>query len=143
MTRRRWLAMAAGSACAADRFNRAPLSRESLTVKLPQAEPVKLANGVTLLAIEDNRLPAAWVRFQIDGAGSIYETKPGLAWITGGMLSEGADGKSGKQIAEAANRWGATFVSYAGGETAIVDGSGLTGRFDDWMALLAGVAMRP
>jgi zinc protease len=145
MTRRSLLAMAAGSAWAAERLHRAPVSRESLTVKLPQAAPVKLANGVTLLAIEDNRLPAAWVRFQIDGAGSIYETRPGLAGITAAMLGEGANGKSGRQIAEAASRWGATFASYTQtlGETATVDGSGLTGRFDDWIALLASVVMRP
>ncbi len=57
MTRRKLLAMAATGAFAAERKNRAPVSRENLAVKLPETAPVKLSNGVTLLALEDNRLP--------------------------------------------------------------------------------------
>ncbi len=62
MTSRALLALAA-SAFAAERKNRAPVSHETLHVKLPEASPVKLSNGMTLLAIEDNRLPLAWVKF--------------------------------------------------------------------------------
>lgn len=82
MTRRDLLALASTGAFAAEHLNRAPISRESLTVKLPQVEPVKLANGVTILAVEDNRLPIALVRFQIEGAGAIYSPRPGIAELT-------------------------------------------------------------
>ena len=57
MRRRDWLAMAAAGAWAAEPKNRAPVSRETLMVKMPEAEPVRLSNGVTLLTMEDRRLP--------------------------------------------------------------------------------------
>jgi zinc protease len=145
MTRRELLAMAAASAFATERLNRAPISHETLKVALPQAEPVKLANGVTVLALEDNRLPIASVLFQIEGAGSIYSPKPGVAELTADMLTEGAGIRSGKQIADEASRLGAVFASAApnGAETITIDGSGLTSRFDEWLELLSTVVLHP
>jgi len=145
VTRRELLAMAASGAFAAEHLNRAPLSHENLTVKLPQAEPVKLSNGVTLLAIEDNRLPIASVRFQIEDAGAIYSPRSGLAECTAEMLTEGGGGRSGKQIADEAARLGATLTSSApaGAEAATADGSGLTSHFSEWLALTTAVVLHP
>jgi zinc protease len=145
MTRRELLAMAASGAFAAEHLNRAPLSHENLTVKLPEAEPVKLSNGVTLLAIEDNRLPIASVRFQIEDAGAIYSPRSGLAECTAEMLTEGGGGRSGKQIADEAARLGATLSSSApvAAEAATADGSGLTGHFSEWLALTTAVVLHP
>ena len=65
MTRRRWLGVAAaGAMAAAERKGRAPVSRETLAVTFPRAEPVKLANGVTVIAVEDNRLPIVTIGFR-------------------------------------------------------------------------------
>jgi len=145
MTRRTLLAAAATGVFAADRRNRAPVSKENLVVKIPEAVPVKLSNGATLLTLEDNRLPLAYVRFQIESAGPIYSSRPGIAELTADMLREGAAGLSGKQVVEEAARLGATFntAAAAGAETAVVDGSGLASRFDSWLALLCGVLLRP
>lgn len=145
MTRRTMLALAAAGAFAAERKNRAPISREALKVKLPEAEPVTLSNGITVLALEDNRMPLAFVRAQIEGTGMIYAPRPGLAELTADLLLEGAGNRSGKQLVEEASRLGATFNSQAsaGAETALVDVSGLSGRFDEWLALLSDVLMRP
>ena len=128
MTRRELLAMWSTAAFAAEHFNRAPISRDNLTVKLPEAEPVKLTNGITILAIEDNRLPIALVRFQAEGAGAIYSRPPGVAELTAEMLREGAAGRSGKQIVDEAAKLRAVLSSSsaAGAEVAIADGSGLT-----------------
>jgi hypothetical protein len=71
MTRRALLAAAAAGVAAAQRKNRAPVSKENLVVKLHEAAPVKLSNGVTLLALEDNRLPLIYTRFQVEGAGAL------------------------------------------------------------------------
>ena len=145
MTRRDLLALAAAGAFGAERLNRAPFSREALAVKLPEAEPVKLANGVALLAIEDNRLPIALVRFQVEGAGPIYSPRPGIAELTAEMLREGAAGRSGKQMGDEAARLGAILNSSAqsGAEVALADGSGLTGRFFEWLELLTGMVVHP
>lgn len=144
MTRRTMVAMTAG-ALAAERKNRAPISHDTLTIKLPEATPVKLSNGLTLIAMEDNRLPLAWVRFQVDGAGRLYEPRPGLAQMTAELLALGSKQRSAKQIAEEAARLGAIVSSgtSTGRETATVDASGLSTRFYDWLALTTDVLTNP
>jgi predicted Zn-dependent peptidase len=145
MTRRELLAFAATAGFAADHLNRAPFSRDNLNVKLPEAVPVKLSNGVTVLAIEDTRLPIATVRFQMEDAGEIYATQPGLAVCTAEMLNEGGAGRSGKQLADEAARLGATLSSTAAAaaEAAYAEGSGLTSHFAEWLELLTGMVLRP
>ena len=145
MTRRELLALTGTGSFAAERLNRAPISRDPLRVKLPEAEPVKLANGLAVLAMEDNRLPIATALFQFEGAGTIYSPKPGVAELTADMLVEGAAGRSGKQIADEAARLGASIASLASGaaETVTVEGSGLTSHFAEWFALESSVVLHP
>ena len=145
MTRRDLLAIPAAAAFAAEHLNRAPISNGNLTVKLPQAEPVKLPNGITVLAVEDNRLPIALVRFQVEGAGAIYSPRPGVAELTAEMLREGAAGRSGKQIVDEAARLGTVLSSSApaGAEVATAEGSGLTSRVFDWIDLLTSLVLHP
>ena len=114
-------------------------------MKLPEAAPVKLSNGVTLLAIEDTRLPIALVRFQMEDAGAIYSPRSGVAECTAGLLTEGGGGRSGKQIADEAARSGATLISAAsaGAEAATVEASGLTSRFPEWLELATAVVRHP
>jgi zinc protease len=145
VTRRQWLALAGGGAFAAERKGRAPVSHEALVVKIPEAAPVKLANGVTLIALEDSRLPIATINFRTEGAGPIYTAGSGVAELTADMLREGAGGRSGKQIAEEASRLGATLRTYAdsGAETAVAEGAGLASGWQQWFELLSTVVMRP
>jgi zinc protease len=146
MTRRRWLAIgAAGALAAAERKGRAPVSRETLSVRFPEAEAVKLSNGVTLIAVEDNRLPILTVSFRTEGAGQIYAPRPGLAELTVEMMREGAGGRTGSQLVEAASRLGATIgvAAQTGAETAGLDGQGLAGRWSEWFELLCTVMTRP
>ena len=145
MTRRNWLAMAATGAFAAAPKNRVPISRDALVVRMPDAEPVRLANGVTILAIEDRRLPIATLAFKIEGAGEIFATTPGVASLTAAMLSEGAAGRSGKQTVEAASRAGASLINYAdpGAEMAVVDGEGLAAKWPEWFELMCGMVQKP
>jgi zinc protease len=138
------LALTAGG-LAAERKHRAPVSHEPLRIKLPQATPVQLSNGLTLLTIEDDRLPLAWVRFEIDGAGQLFEPQPGLADLTVSMLTQGSKQRSAKQIAEDAARFGATLGtgSSDGRETTNLGVSGLSAQFYDWLALTADALMNP
>jgi zinc protease len=135
---------AAGALAAAERKNRAPVSRENLVVKFPEAEAVKLSNGVTLIAVEDNRLPIVTIGFRTEGAGTIYSPRP-VAEFTADMLKEGAGGRTGKQIVEEAARLGATLAvsAQSGAETAGVDAAGLAGRWPDWFALQSSLMLQP
>lgn len=145
MTRRTLLKLAASTAFAAERKNRAPISHEALTVKVPEAAPVKLSNGVTVLAIEDSRLPLVFVSFRVEGAGDLYSSRTGVARMTADQLAQGAGSRSAQQIVEESARLGASFSTFAGigGELANVDGSGLSSRFDQWMTLLTDVLLHP
>ncbi len=145
MTRRALLAITAAAAMADERKNRAPISHDALVVKLPEAAPVKFSNGITVLALEDNRLPLVYARFQIEGAGPIFAPRAGLAELTASQLAEGAGSRSGKQILEASTRWGGRINSSTnpGAETSLVDGSGLSAHFPDWLGLMADVLIRP
>src|SRR3984893_15580170 len=54
-----------------ERKNKAPVSRELLRVKLPKAAEFKLQNGLTVLVIEDHRLPLITARLLLEGAGAL------------------------------------------------------------------------
>ena len=145
MTRRQWLAFAATGALAAEKKGRAPVSRDNLVVKFPEAEAVKLSNGVTVIAVEDDRLPILSIAFRTEGAGPVYAPRPGIAELTAELLKEAAGGRTGRQIVEEASRLGATFTSVAqgGAETAGIDGQGLTGRWSEWFELLCSLILKP
>ncbi|MGH9199071.1 MAG: hypothetical protein ACRD1T_25500, partial [Acidimicrobiia bacterium] len=74
-----------------ERKNRAPVSKEILRVKLPKPIEATLDNGLTVLILENRRLPSVSVELTISGAGGLYDppTLPGLANITAQMAREG------------------------------------------------------
>jgi zinc protease len=145
MTRRTMLAAAASAAFSADRKNRAPVSHELIRVKIPEAYPVKLSNELTLLAIEDPRVPLEWVRIQVDGAGKIYQTRPAVAQATAEMLSQGTRSRSATQITEEAAKLGATISSgtISNREAATIDGSGMSSHLSAWLSFAADMLINP
>ncbi|MGB9335141.1 MAG: hypothetical protein WCB14_09050, partial [Candidatus Acidiferrales bacterium] len=68
-----------------ERLNRAPVSKEILKVKLPQASTHKLANGMTVLILERHRLPTIALELEME-PGAIADPSPGLAKFTAEML---------------------------------------------------------
>ena len=64
-----------------ERKNRAPVSKELLQVKLPKPVEAKLDNGLTVLILENHKLPYISMDLLIEGAGAINEPadKAGLA----------------------------------------------------------------
>ena len=56
-----------------ERKNLAPVSKEILRVKLPKPIDVTLDNGLTVLVLEDHRLPNVSVNLAIEGAGGLYD----------------------------------------------------------------------
>ena len=74
-----------------ERKNRAPVSKDILKVTLPRATEATLSNGLTVLIMENSRLPLISMQFNISGAGPIFEPSsvPGLVSIVVLMLWEG------------------------------------------------------
>src|SRR5438477_12039821 len=71
--------------------NKAPVSKDILKVKLPRATEATLSNGLTVLVIEDHRLPLISIQYSIGVSGPIFEPSNlvGLSRITAQMMPEG------------------------------------------------------
>jgi predicted Zn-dependent peptidase len=130
-----------------ERKNQAPLSSEVLRVKLPKPVEAKLKNGLTVLIAEDHRFPAISVQLQISAAGALYEAEnvAGLASVTAQMLREGTTSRDSKQIAEEADKLGASFGGSAdfGSSVTTFGASGLSDNFDIWFPLALEVLLHP
>lgn len=129
------------------RLNRAPVSNEILRVKLPRPVEIKLPNGLTVLVLENHRLPLVTARLTILGAGALYDPPdvPGLANVTAAMLKEGTTTRDSKQIAEQTEELGATIAAQApwGSETTTFTASGLSDNASQWIALASDILLHP
>jgi zinc protease len=127
--------------------NKAPVSKETLKVKLPKPQEADLSNGVHLIVLEDHRTPLVSFQMIIDGAGGYYDPPnvPGLAGFTATLMREGTATKTSEQISEQLDRLAATVGVGAGisSPLATVSGSGLTNNLDTVLALMADVLMHP
>jgi predicted Zn-dependent peptidase len=105
------------------------------------ADPVtyKLPNGITVLVVENHKLPKVSATYSID-AGPITEgSKAGVLNIMGGMLNEGTTTKTKAQFDEAVDLLGANVnVGASGGST-----SALTRYFGDAFLLMADAIRHP
>jgi predicted Zn-dependent peptidase len=130
-----------------ERKNRAPVSKEILKVTLPRATEATLSNGLTVLIMENHRLPMVSMQLQISGAGPIFEAAnmPGLASITAQMLMQGTRSRSSVQIAEQGALLGAEIsaASGFGSSATVMNASGLSDNFDQWFALTTDVLLNP
>jgi zinc protease len=130
-----------------ERKNKAPLSQEVLQVKLPKPVEAKLANGLTVLILEDHRTPAVFLQLHIGGAGALFEptNMTGLANTTAQMLREGTQSRTSIQIAEEIDRLGASLGAGGsfGSSQVVLNASGLSDNFNSWFALVVDVILHP
>ncbi len=128
-----------------ERKNRAPVSKDVLKVTLPRATEATLSNGLTVLIMENRRLPLISLQFNISAAGPIFEPSdaPGLASLTAQMLRQGTKTRTSLQIADELAKLGASFSASSGfGSSAtVINASGLSDNFDQWFALANDILM--
>jgi len=128
------------------RLNRAPVSKEILRVKLPRPRETKLANGLTVLVLEQHKLPtvafALWVK-----TGALADPKdlPGLAKSTAEMLREGTTHRTSAQLAAEVDSIGASLGASAdfGSSISTVAASGLVQNADRILDLMSDVVLNP
>ena len=105
------------------------------------ADPViyKLPNGITVLVVENHKLPKISASYSID-AGPITEgAKAGVISLMGGMLNEGTTSKTKKQFDEAVDLLGADVALGASGGSV----SALTRYFDSAFQLMTEALRHP
>lgn len=99
----------------------------------------KLANGITVLVVENHKLPKVSASYSID-AGPITEgAKAGVLNLMGSMLNEGTTTKTKAQFDEAVDQLGADVSANSSGGSA----SALTRYFPDAFALMAESIRKP
>lgn len=129
-----------------ERLNRAPVSKEVLRVRLPRPAIAKLPNGLTVVLIEDHKLPTVaftmWIRpGQLGDPGDL----PGLASFTAGMLREGTEHRTSAQIAAEADSLGATLNANSafGASFTAITASGLIGDAEHIADLMGDIVLHP
>ena len=130
-----------------ERKNKAPVSKDLIKVHIPKPVEAKLDNGLTVLVIENHKLPYVSMQLLIDGAGPISEpdSKSGLASATAALMTQGTPTRTSLQIAEQTDRFGAGLSAGSpfGGNSAMISVSGLSETMDKWFPLFTDVLLRP
>jgi predicted Zn-dependent peptidase len=110
---------------------------------VPASETYRLPNGMQVTLIPYGQVPKAVVSLRIYAGGLDAGERTGLNSLTMNLLSEGAAGRTGAQIAEAAAAMGGNLgVSGDQHETSL--SLGVLSEFaDDALRLIADVARRP
>jgi predicted Zn-dependent peptidase len=130
-----------------ERKNKAPVSNEMVHVRLPKPVEATLANGLTVLILEDHRLPHVLAEWHLRGAGALFEPEnfSGLASATAHMLREGTDQRTSRQIAEELDRLGASVWAGSGfgSVETVFSASGLSENFDAWFGVALNILLHP
>jgi predicted Zn-dependent peptidase len=126
---------------------RAPVSEETLRVKLPRPREADLPNGLHLMVLEDRRTPQVTFSLTIPGAGGYMDPDglAGLASFTAALMREGTTTRTSVQLSEQLETMSATLNVGAGlsSTDASVNGSALTEHLDRLMEITADVLLNP
>ena len=131
---------------AVQRLNRAPVNKEVLRVHLPRPSVHKLSNGMTVVVLEQHKLPTVafemWIK---PGALDDPKDMPGLGSFTADMLREGTTKRTSAQIAAEVDRIGATLDAGSdfGTSYAAVNASGLANSAEQLVDLMSDIVMHP
>jgi zinc protease len=128
------------------RLNKAPVNNEILKVKLPHPVEASLPNGLSILILEQHRLPAVYYNLWIkSGALSDPKDMPGLASFTADQLRDGTTKLNSSQIAMELDEIGATFNADAnfGSNVTMISTSGLSQSADKLMEVMGDIVLNP
>jgi zinc protease len=111
---------------------------------VPRVQTFTLNNGLRVLLVERHSLPIVSARFIVD-AGAMREPaeKNGLAVMTGNILSQGAKGLTGAQVAEKMADIGASFSSLGDNGSAYVAVTSLSTVFPQALSLAVAALTEP
>ena len=113
-------------------------------LNLPESFQTTLANGLTLVLIEDKRLPLINFRLAFrSGDANDPAELPGLSDMMAHLLTEGTTTRTSRQIAEEIERLGATVSVGSSSDFTTIAASGLSVYANEILELVADVTLRP
>jgi zinc protease len=124
--------------------SKAPAPLQPRPISIPTPRETVLRNGLSVVVVEDSRLPLVSYRlaFRVGGAFD-PPALPGLTDLLAGLLPEGTTSKTSKEIADEIARMGASLSAGANSDYTIVAASALTNFNDPVLDLIAEVALEP
>lgn len=119
-----------------------PLAARPLNI--PKPFETTLPNGLQVVIVEDPRLPLVSYRLALR-AGDVNDPAdmPGLLDMVTGLLNEGTQRRTSKQIADEVARLGATLTAGANADYSTVAASALSMYGSEVLDLLADVVLNP
>jgi zinc protease len=135
---------ALGSAGAQTPIEKPPVPGPLRPYSVPAVQTFTLPNGVRVALIEKHTLPIVTARVRLD-AGAVREpaNKSGVAVLTANLLSEGAAGMTGAQIADTMASLGAQYGTTGSFGSAYASVTSLPTVFSDALSLAARTIMTP
>ncbi len=138
------LLSAAFAAAAPVDMSRPPEVAPMRSVKLPPRQEWKLRNGMTVVLVEDKRVPLVTARLAFPGGeAAVPAEDAGLAEALAELLTDGTAKKSSKEIAEAAELFGGSLSAGAEPDAIVLRASALADKADAMASLLAEVVRSP
>jgi zinc protease len=105
---------------------------------------VILANGLTVMVLEDHRLPSLSIGLTLRrGAGSVDPKQAGVAEVTSEVMQRGAGDRDALQLASVVEDAGASLSVAVGWDSTSVSISGLSEDRALFLEILEDVALRP
>lgn len=113
-------------------------------VQFPDYFDTILPNGINVLVIENNKIPAVSVRMVFKDAGSFYDgDKYGLASLTAEMLTKGTANRSATEIAEEIDFVGGSINAGSDWDGSYISLSVLKKHLNTGIDILSDVAQNP
>jgi zinc protease len=118
-----------------------PVSRDPRAYKLPPVSESKLPNGLTLMLVEDSRVPLVTTRL-VFFAGNKRDPQdiPGLAAAVASMLMQGTSKRTYQQMARDLDSLGGVLTAGTGADSLTVEASVVAENADKMLALVGEVS---
>lgn len=116
-----------------------PQPGEAREPEIAEYKKYELDNGITLIVVEDHKLPRLSIQLSLDIDPIVEGDKAGMISIAGDLLGEGTANRTKEALDESVDFMGARLSTYSSGAYA----SGLSKYSEDLMEILADVVLNP
>jgi zinc protease len=124
--------------------NQPPAPLQPRPIAIPAPRETVLSNGLTLVVVEDRRLPLVSYRLAFPVGGAFDPPAiPGLTDLLAGLLPEGTESRTSREIADEVARMGASISAGASSDYTIVAASALAQFNDPILDLMAEIVLHP
>lgn len=117
----------------------APKAGTAPKIQIGKAETFKLDNGLTVIVVENHKLPTVSFRIFVDSDPVLEKDAAGYVEMMGELLTKGTKNRTKSKIDEEVDFIGASLSSDANG----VSGSGLSKHSDKILELMSDVLLNP